>query len=281
MLARFLGLLIVIMCVLALVGSGFFWVFAIAAALLWIHVVYRRDEAIDAPSEYLDPQTEMPASPPKSVPLRASLPFRSDADPSEVVKVLIVDVETTGLSARDELVEISMVMYSVHKPSGALVAELSRYCGLRQPSFPIPPAAIRVHGITDDEVRGKNIDLDAIDRLFVNCDCVVAHNCSFDKRFVKSVVPVMRRKTWLCSCRGIDWRSRGFANGKLQDLARSHRIEIDRAHRADSDVETVLRLLCQQDPVSGMPYMVGLLNEVEPTTPRRVSNRKASARAGV
>jgi len=55
-----------------------------------------------------------------------------------------LDTETTGLDSKDEIVEISIV-----DDDGNVLLEK-----LVHPSQPIPPEATRIHGITNEDVKG-------------------------------------------------------------------------------------------------------------------------------
>jgi DNA polymerase-3 subunit epsilon len=72
---------------------------------------------------------------------------------------VIVDTETTGVNAaHDEIIELGMVVFSYDANSGQVHRVLETISALEQPSKPIPPETTKVHGITDDMVRGKRID---------------------------------------------------------------------------------------------------------------------------
>ena len=66
--------------------------------------------------------------------------------PLDRVPVVSLDLETTGLRARtDRIVQIGAIQSQ---------DELARFAALVHPGVPIPPAATRIHGITDDMVSG-------------------------------------------------------------------------------------------------------------------------------
>ena len=159
------------------------------------------------------------------------------------MKILVVDTETTGLTHEDEIVEIACLL--LEKRKGRLT-EMGRYEGLREPGCRISPHAEAAHGLSMARLRGHRLDMSAINLLFERCDVVVAHNASFDRRFVHALVPESRSCHWLCSCRGIAWKSHGMPNGRLQDLIAHHGIDPGQAHRAMSDVVALARLLAKR-----------------------------------
>jgi DNA polymerase-3 subunit epsilon len=157
----------------------------------------------------------------------------------------IVDVETTGMSHRngDEVVEIGIILFRYNAINHDCVEIVETYQGLREPSDPIPWGVIRVHGITDDMVRGKTLDYNKMESIFNRADFVVAHNASFDKGFLEHLVPMSIDRPWKCSCFGIPWKKHGLPNKRLATLRDYFGIAHDEAHRALADCEVVLEAL--------------------------------------
>ena len=157
---------------------------------------------------------------------------------------VVLDVETTGLNPNyDEIIELAQTLFRYDRVTGHVVEVIRTYSGLREPSCRIPRVASKVHGITRQAVRGQQLDYRMIRMMAAQADFVVAHNASFDRQFVERLMPAFRRRTWLCSLYGIDWRAKGFADRSLEQLARAHEIKVSQAHRAHADVETLLTLL--------------------------------------
>ena len=82
------------------------------------------------------------------VPVHRSHGMPVDAVPSFRSTGLVLDVETTGLSREDELIEFGGVLFSFSRLSGRVLSELDRYQGMREPGRPIHPGAARAHGLT-------------------------------------------------------------------------------------------------------------------------------------
>ena len=157
--------------------------------------------------------------------------------------VLIVDTETTGLTRNDEVVEFAGLLL---QRQDSRLQKIASYEGLREPTCNINPHAQAAHGLSMSKLRGRRLDMSLVGDLFNRCDVVVAHNASFDRRFLDSLVPESRSCHWLCSCRGIAWKkSHGMPNGKLQDLIAHHGIDPGQAHRAMSDVIALANLLAK------------------------------------
>ena len=99
-----------------------------------------------------------------------------------MAREIVLDTETTGFDPRtgDRLIEIGCIEIEDLLPTGRT------YHQLINPERLIPPDAIKVHGITDDAVRGKPKFAEICDELldFIGDAPIVAHNAQFDRNFV-------------------------------------------------------------------------------------------------
>lgn len=166
---------------------------------------------------------------------------------------LAVDVETTGLSNRDEVIELTAVTFIYNTETGIISHIEERYSGLRQPSVPINPHAAKVNGITRADLAGKTLDEDTIARMISAANIIVAHNAAFDRRFIIKLFPSAKRRPWRCSMNGLPWKRMGFRNAKLQDIAQALDIKPNQAHRALNDVLTMLEILQHKPLNSRLP----------------------------
>lgn len=140
------------------------------------------------------------------------------ADPNVSVAGFI-DVETTGLDpAAHEVVELAIALVAFDRETGDILGIVDEYAGLRDPGFPIPADATRVHGLRSTDVRGKRLDDARIRAMLERAEFLVAHNASFDKAFVTKLYPEVQRKRWVCSMRSIPWKQKGFPSRGLQSL---------------------------------------------------------------
>lgn len=171
---------------------------------------------------------------------------------------LYVDVETTGLDPdRDEILELAMVPFT-YGLAGEVTAIGQPFEGLRQPAGPIPPEITALTGIDDALVAGQSIDVDAVAAFAAPAALVIAHNASFDRRFLERFCPVFTTKAWACSMTQVDWAAEGFAGQKLIHLAASLGLFYD-PHRAADDGLAGLAVLSRTLPVSETTGLAQLL----------------------
>lgn len=99
------------------------------------------------------------------------------------LKFACLDTETTGLSP-DGGGKICEIAVSVSQ-NGRVVEEFST---LLNPGFPMSPAVIAIHGITNEMVKDAPSFADVLPRLLGILDgCVlVAHNADFDLSFLQA-----------------------------------------------------------------------------------------------
>ncbi|MDE2400534.1 MAG: DNA polymerase III subunit epsilon [Burkholderiales bacterium] len=186
--------------------------------------------------------------------LRRLVPTRNFGHkaPGAKAKVLILDTETTGLDWRkDKIIELALLLVEIDIDAGLPTKVLDIYDELEDPGMPIPEAAGRVTGITDDMVKGLRLNEDRIAQLIEGVSLVIAHNARFDRAFVETRLPAFAELPWACSLAEIDWSEEGRGSAKLEFLASELGWFYD-AHRAEMDCHALLAVLRQPLPQSGL-----------------------------
>jgi len=156
--------------------------------------------------------------------------------------VAIVDTETTGLGPSDQPISIGLLLLEVIPPKGDLVREVTRYYGLREPTVPINPGAARVHGLTMDQLRGKQFETGIIREILGAADVLVAHYAEFDARMLRAV-GLADRRPWLCSVRQLAWPT---SNQKLDTICEQFGIARPSPHNALDDCLALSAALFQR-----------------------------------
>jgi DNA polymerase-3 subunit epsilon len=94
---------------------------------------------------------------------------------------------------------------------------------------------------------------------------VIAHNASFDRRFLEKRLPVFAAKHWACSRFDIDWKAEGIRSSALEFVAYSLGFFHD-GHRAASDCRATLHALAQPLPGTGRLALQALLKQARLST---------------
>ena len=190
----------------------------------------------------------------------------------------VIDLETTGFSPiTEEILELSLVLFSFNYQTGEVIEIVDEYSGLREPEVPIGRGASRVHGIYKKDVLGMTLDEKRIVTMFDAAEYIIAHNARFDYSFMIQLSNQLADKPWLCSMNGIGWRKKGLASRALQYLIEQHGIEVARKHRARDDAMATLSLISQQDANSNY-YLLELLRS-KPINYARLAAKEAAAAA--
>lgn len=174
----------------------------------------------------------------------ATFPLAGNAV-GKTIRCAIVDTETTGTDAHlDEIIDIAVVVAEVDT-LGQIVGIDRVGQALRDPGMPIPAAISKLTGITDNDVRGRTIDLDRLERLLAGADVRVAHQASFDIAFIENLMPGLAGAAWACSMNDFDWLSAGFDGRKLGHLLMQAGF-FNEAHRAMADVVSLMHILAHR-----------------------------------
>jgi DNA polymerase III epsilon subunit-like protein len=159
--------------------------------------------------------------------------------------VVVLDFETTGLGAKDRVIEIAAI-----RVEAARETVFHRLC---DPGFPLPWRITEITGLTDSDLTGQPAPHLAIQELhevlLYDGPLFVAHNASFDLRFLHQEY----RHAGLPLFAGPVLCTRNLARGlypelgsyKLADVVNHLGITHERAHRALDDVHATHAALQQ------------------------------------
>ena len=153
---------------------------------------------------------------------------------------LLVDTETTGISAEDKVCEMAYVeiddAFNVVRSGNSLI----------NPGIPINYAASAVNGITDVMVK----DAPTLEDYMLSEGSplrgevtLIAHNLDFDFRFLKAYTDDSVGKLCTLKCARVLYPD--AANHKQGTLAAMLGIQVarEKAHSADGDLDVLLQLL--------------------------------------
>ena len=184
----------------------------------------------------------------------------SEAAQENLARGVVVDTETTGIDhGRDAVIELGMVLFEYDRGTGQACRVLASFDQLEDPGFPIPAESVAVHGITDEMVRGKRIDDEAVAGFLEGVELVVAHNAKFDRVFLEKRLPIFECLPWGCSLSQVDWNGEGMGSAKLDYIAYQYGFFYE-AHRAEEDCYALLEILQQNLPKSKRRVLQSVLD---------------------
>ncbi len=169
--------------------------------------------------------------------------------PWHELSVAVLDTETTGVGEGHKVVEVAAVRFE----GGRIVAE---FASLVDPGRDIPEDATKVHGITEDMVRGKPSLADVAGDLARVCldAAPCAYNAPFDRDLLHASIagtdcPAFDTAvSWIdvyviVASPRIDKYVRGKGRLKLSNVCARHGIKLEGAHRALGDARATGHLL--------------------------------------
>lgn len=162
---------------------------------------------------------------------------------------IVLDTETTGLNhLEDKVIQLSMlkVLYDEH---GIVEITEEFFDQFQDPGHPLDPKITQLTGITDAQVSGQKIDIEAAKKFVEGADLIIAHNAAFDRKMVEHNLPEIGFATmnWACSIKDVDWENRHAGSPKLELLVHSQGY-VYPAHNAYADCKaTAFMLTCQFD----------------------------------
>lgn len=159
--------------------------------------------------------------------------------------LIFFDLETTGLDAKDKIVEISLVKVF---PSG----EEETYTTRVNPEMPIPPESSAIHGITDEDVKDcptfKEIAPKLI-AIFRDCDVAGYNSGKFDLPFLDEAFAAAGIKAGFSDVKHIDVQNI-FHKMERRTLEAAVKFycnkELDNAHSAEADATATYEVLKAQ-----------------------------------
>jgi DNA polymerase-3 subunit epsilon len=180
-----------------------------------------------------------------------------DAGDGPTATALFVDVETTGLRVdADPLIELAMVPFTYRKDTGLICGMGAPLVGVEDPDRPVPPAVTALTGLTDEAVRGRRIDDEAVGALLASATLVVAHNAAFDRRVLERRFPMFAGVCWACSRDDVPWADHGVRGTKLDYLLLERCGVYFDAHRAEADCLAALHLLSAPFACGTLPFQL-------------------------
>lgn len=156
---------------------------------------------------------------------------------------VFLDIEATGLSSEDKLIELGMVKFE-YSDDGRIFNILEEFNEYQDPGIVISDFITELTGISNERVRGKNIDESSVSKFLENVDIVIAHNAQFDRAFFEKTFCSIQNKAWACSMYDINWNKEKIESRKLEYIAYKYNFFYE-GHRAIIDCLVGIHILSQ------------------------------------
>jgi DNA polymerase III subunit epsilon len=181
---------------------------------------------------------------------------------------LFIDLETTGLDhGADAIIEFCGVPFEYGPADGRIYGVGEPVVYLEDPGRPIPEEVVALTGITNDMVRGQRIDDARVHAMLDGVNLVVAHNATFDRRFLERRLRVFERTPWACAIAEVPWHRYGCHGTKLEFILFKRCAEFFDGHRAAEDCYAGIHVLATAMPCGTVPFKL-LLDSARTATVR-------------
>ena len=172
---------------------------------------------------------------------------------------IVIDTEATGLdTGSDKIIELGFIAFEYDAHSGLIYRILHQYGGFEDPLEPLEDIIIQITGITDEMIKGEELDDDQINLWLEKADLIIAHNSNFDRQMLERRLPKAAACNWACTFNDINWKDEDISSLKLDYIAYKLGYYFD-GHRAVNDAQATLHLLTKKLPESGELAMSALL----------------------
>lgn len=162
-----------------------------------------------------------------------------------------LDFETTGLTAASDVItEAGAVLWDTDKNTPVLLYNKFINTGTVISKLIVDKTGITTEMLSTYGVSELEVCME-LNSILEKCEYIVAHNAPFDKSFYLAIcercnlLPVDR--IWLDTSRDIEFDDKINTSRKLVHLAAEHGFVNPFAHRAVTDVLTMLQLLGKYD----------------------------------
>lgn len=159
----------------------------------------------------------------------------------------VLDVETTHLRPdQGEVIQIAVLPFFCNPETGDITGTMPASVKFQEPKVPLTPETQELTGITPDQVKGHEIDWVKVAGLLSKCSLIVAHNASFDRKWIMAEMQRANVEPpttpWACTLSDADWPTSKYPARSLAVLCAWNGFRYN-SHDAEADTQALLRLI--------------------------------------
>lgn len=114
--------------------------------------------------------------------------------PQIAFPALLVELDTTGVKREDRPIHI--VCRLVDQSNEGQLTVTGSYVGFQQPDHPSSPEAFSVHGLAEELLHKKELDLARLRELVASAACIISRNPKFTAKKLHTLIPECLIKRW-------------------------------------------------------------------------------------
>lgn len=108
-------------------------------------------------------------------------------DNQDVRWLIVLDTETTGIDpTRHSVIELAAARVAIAKDGSVCALQILR-TGMRDPGTPLSPTIRSLTGLSDADLKGRNIDPESLVAFLAQANGVIAFNAAFDRPHVENL----------------------------------------------------------------------------------------------
>lgn len=175
------------------------------------------------------------------------------------LKVLCLSAACTGISDKDEVAQLGLVLieYSSQRKKKSRILET--YRAKRKTKVKIPQKVIDQFSLNYTDAETLMLDLTQVKNIIQKADFIVSHHdVEVERKLVATLVPSVVNTPWYSGERDIPWRAMGFNTNRLTLLAKELNEKAPRT--CFERAMTIAKILQKKEPFSEHVYLERLYN---------------------
>jgi|GEM_PF-3330135 len=183
----------------------------------------------------------------------------------QTLKVLTLSAAYTGISDKDEIIQVAMVLFEYNDQRMKKGKILNTYWGSRKTRQAVPKKVANQFNFSLCEKDVLAFEKEKVLALVQQADFIVSHNdAEIERKLLATLVPEIAAVQWYSSERDIPWKAMGYDTQRLTQLAGGLGEKVPRTCMDRAMI--ISRILQKTEPFSTHVYLERLYN-MQPMKP--------------